>query len=113
MSTKKQDELAPNVDTPVALPPANWTNLNDVPIQFRKLNGARLDLEQANWIDSKAHEYGYWVEDTDGNALHFVKDFAKAREEFKEYSGAFGNVWMDAKLAKQYTDQAKREAEVN
>ena len=113
MSTKKQDELTPNVDTPVALPPADWTDLNDVPIQFKSLNGARLNLEQSNWIDNRAHELGYWIEGKGGEAVHFVKDFAKAREEFKETHGAYQNVWMEAKIARKYADEAKRDTEVN
>jgi hypothetical protein len=83
------------MDEPQKLPPANWQDLNQVPAPRRKLENAKLTLEQINWLDARAIELGDWVRNEQGAPLFFNPDEGAARAEFMKAHHIENGQWLE------------------
>jgi hypothetical protein len=71
---------------------AQWTDLNAVPAPFRKLNGARLSLEQINCLATRAVELGGIRDNGFGEV--FEPSEGAARVEFMAIHKIEAGVWV-------------------
>jgi hypothetical protein len=79
-------------DEPINLGPAQWSDLNEVPANRRKLDGCRLNLEQINLLSKRENELGAWQEVSGGKFWN--PDEGAARLEFIAANHVEGGMWI-------------------
>lgn len=62
--------------------PFVYTTLHEVPEPWRKLYGARLNVDQINAMMADAYTLGTYSSDAEGNPAGFVPAYGTARRDF-------------------------------